>query len=357
MKKILNLVVFSAIILSIVYFFLNECSRIFHPAVFWKNIILISGFFLDIIFTIDFAVRSIHSRKRQGIEYYIKYERGWADLISSLLPLIIDSAPSLFLVLSDYSGTAAAHSFFIMLKPTGVAETFRFFRIIKIFNMLKTGGSEMAGHHISAINTLAISSILAVYLIFSPATGNSQIGLLKKLSDDYVSLVDGLKRISDMNDISYREVSESMLVSDKNILRIIYANGTVVEKVPDPEFRKRYGRDDFIQVTGKACTVFVSSRDINRIQAVSNIQVLMIIIVTITVFMFIYSRHFTRNISDILHILNQGFRKRDYNLLVKIPDKYRNHEIFRLSKFYNDAYLPAKMKKIMSQDSSGKTIR
>ena len=66
--------------------------------------------------------------------------------------------------------------------------------------------------------------------------------------------------------------------------------------------------------------------------------------------MILYTEHFVRNISDVVHILNLGFRKKDYNLLVKIPEKYRDHEIFRLAKFYNDAYLPSKMKKNMAQD-------
>jgi hypothetical protein len=41
-----------------------------------------------------------------------------------------------------------------------------------------------------------------------------------------------------------------------------------------------------------------------------------------------------------------GFRKKDYNLLVKIPEEKADHEIFRLAKFYNEAYLPSKMKRI-----------
>jgi len=349
-KRLPDIFILSAVILSVVYFILNDCSRIIHWNVFWKNILLAAGFFLDTVFSIDFVIRIYRSRKRKGILNYIKDENGWSDFISSLVPFSIHSFPSLILILYGHADTAGASGFFTSIITMRAADTLRFFRIIKLFTLVRIHDSEMTVHHISLINTLLVSSIITVFLIFSIAPGNSYNRLLKERSVDYINFIDGLKRISDMNGIGYREVSESMLLADKNILRIIYANGTVMEKSPDPVFRREYNSADYIHVKGRACTVMVSIRDINRIAAVDHIQFLMIIICTVMSILFIYSGHFARNISDVITILNQGFRKKDYNLLVKVPERYKDHEVFRLSKFYNDAYLPAKMKKIMDRE-------
>lgn len=148
-----------------------------------------------------------------------------------------------------------------------------------------------------------------------------------------------------MNGISYREASESMLLADKNVLKITYENGAVVEKYADTEFRMYYDEEDYITVAGKSCTMLVSITDINREIALEHIQNFVVIIFIVFSFMVFYTKHFVQNVSDVIHIMNAGFRKKDYNLLVKIPQSKSDHEIFRLAKFYNDAYLPAKMKK------------
>ena len=66
--------------------------------------------------------------------------------------------------------------------------------------------------------------------------------------------------------------------------------------------------------------------------------------------MLFYTRHFAQTISDIVHVMNKGFRKKDYNLQVKIREEYAQDEIYKLAKFYNDAYLPAKIKRTTEQD-------
>lgn len=355
MKKIINSVIPSLVILSLLFFFINEWIRVIHCGILYKKVAVISGLILDILFCIDFTINAIQSRNRKGLSYYIGPGNGWADLISSFPPLLLDSVPSLLLIFSGYAGREAVPVFFMTLKAAGIAELLRFFRITKVLQIFKITDSEMAVHHISVINTIALSSILTVYIIFSAIPGNTPSGLIQKRSADYTGLIDGLKRISDMNGIGYRELSESMLLSDRNILKIFYINGTVIEKLGETEFERVYGSDDYIQVTGRACKIIVSVRDINAMKALSHLQVLVIIIVAFMAVLFIYSLHFTRNISDVAHILNMGFRRKDYNLLVRIPDKYKGHEIFRLSRFYNDAYLPAKIKKIMKQENEGHT--
>jgi hypothetical protein len=349
-KKITDILLLAAVILSVIFFILDDCSRFIQWNVLWKKIIAGAVLLLDIIFSIDFIVRIFKSTGKKAVVNYFRDENGWADFANSLPPLFIGSVPTAIILLSGQA-TLCIPGFFCSLAAARISGTLRLFRIIKFFTIAGKTDSKMAGHHISLINTLTVTSIIFVFLLFSLAPGSIHNRLLKERSAQYLDLIDGLKRISDMNGIGYREASETMLLSDKNILRIVYTNGTVIEKFPDPVFRKEYNCVDYIQVAGRACTVFVSVRDIGRVAAVEHIQVIMIIIFTVIAIMFIYSVHFTRNISDVIRILNRGFRKKDYNLLVKIPEKYSDHEVFRLSKFYNDAYLPAKMKKIMDREN------
>lgn len=65
----------------------------------------------------------------------------------------------------------------------------------------------------------------------------------------------------------------------------------------------------------------------------------------------IYRRHFERTVSDIINVIDFGLRRRNYNLQVKLEDKYGGDEIYKLASYYNSVFLPAKMKQILSERS------
>ncbi len=358
MKNFLEIFITSAIVLVVIQTLLDEYSRFAHCSIRSRNILLIAGFCFDLIFSIEFTVRTVLSGRKGRFLSYIKHERGWVDFLSSFPILILDSGPSFFFLMSAdaQTGTGAIAAMNVF-KALRITRLLRLFRITRISGKINYSGSKMARHHISVITTTAVLTIVSVLLVFSFISGTSAVGFSKERSEEYVKLTEGLKRISDMNASSFREISENLLLDDKNIIKIIYSNGTVVEKISDMEFKKYYDESDYISVIGKGCTLIVSIADINKETAIEHIKILMIIIFITLSFMILYTIHFARNISDVIHILNMGFRKKDYNMLVKIPEEKADHEIFRLAKFYNDAYLPSKMKRMDRKDmKSGMSV-
>jgi hypothetical protein len=72
--------------------------------------------------------------------------------------------------------------------------------------------------------------------------------------------------------------------------------------------------------------------------------------------MIIYTRMFVQNITDVIHVMFNGFKKRDYNLQVKINGNLDDHEVFKMAKFYNEYYLPAKLKKVEEERSKKSSL-
>lgn len=349
MKKFFETFILAAIILVIIQTFLDEYSRYAHWSVMSRNVLLVSGFCFDLIFSIEFTVRSFYNGRRGKLIPYIRYERGWVDFISSFPLLLLDSGPSLFFLLTvdthSGAGIIGAMNILKVVKAVRITRILRLVRVVKIFGKIHNAESKMAQHHTATITTTAVFTVVSVFLMFTLVFGTSSSHLSKERACEYTNLIDGLKRISDMNSLSFRESSEGILASDKNILKIIYSRDVIIEKIPAAGFKKYYDEEDYITVNGKACTLLVSITDINREIALEHIQNFLVIIFMVLSFMIIYTKHFVQNISDVIHVMNLGFRKKDYNLLVRIPEEKSDHEIFRLAKFYNDAYLPAKMKK------------
>lgn len=58
----------------------------------------------------------------------------------------------------------------------------------------------------------------------------------------------------------------------------------------------------------------------------------------------VYSRGFYRHVARPVAILDRGFRRREFYLRAEVGEEYKNDEIYRLAAFYNDSFLPAKMR-------------
>lgn len=57
-----------------------------------------------------------------------------------------------------------------------------------------------------------------------------------------------------------------------------------------------------------------------------------------------YSRHFENTVSSILDILDRGFRRREFYLKVKVSEEQGEDGVSRIASFYNESYLPAKIR-------------
>ena len=130
-----------------------------------------------------------------------------------------------------------------------------------------------------------------------------------------------------------------------------YVNDDLIHYNVEPDvFAKYYDAEDYSVVKTGSFTLYISHIDINRQMAIEHIQNFTIIICVVLAFMLIYTRHFVQKITDPLHIMDKGFRKKDYNLQVHIKDEYEAHEVFKLAKFYNDNYLPAKSRRLKKME-------
>jgi methyl-accepting chemotaxis protein len=69
-------------------------------------------------------------------------------------------------------------------------------------------------------------------------------------------------------------------------------------------------------------------------------------------FMFVYSRHFVQNVTDVVHVMQKGISDANFNLEVSIRKDFEHDEIFVLAKSYNEVLLPEKMKSKASGEST-----
>ena len=355
LKNIIENIVLAAIFLVIVQTFLSELAISNHWNVQYRLILIFSGLFFDLFFTIEFIIRSIISGRRKEVFHYWFYERGWVDFLSSAPLLLLDSGPTVFLLLSGGAQDASGIGILNVLKVVKairVTRILRLVRIIKIFGKIHNVESKMAQHHSSTITTTAVFTIVCSLIFFAVITGNSSAGLIAEREAYYKSMLKNISSYGKNPQKTPIRLVRKIFTNDKNLMRISRGEQLLVSNVVTEEFNKYYTDGDYISLKHNNLVILVSIADINKGIAIQNIQYFFIIVLVVLSFMFIYTRHFAQNISDLIHIMGKGFRKKNYNLQIKIKKEFADDEIYRLAKFYNEAYLPAKLKRLQEQDKA-----
>ena len=134
-KNKLENIIIIAIILVIIHTFLSEVSVYSNWSILWKNILALSGFGFDLLFTIEFIVRSIVALFKRRLIIYWLYERGWVDFLSSVPLLALDSGFAFKRIAIDggnYAGSILGEANVLkVVKAVRVTRILRLMRIIK----------------------------------------------------------------------------------------------------------------------------------------------------------------------------------------------------------------------------------
>ena len=338
-------VILTAIILVIAHTFLSDLAVLLRWSIDIRTLIIFAGLFFDMLFTVEFIVRSAVRAGRKKLFTYWVYERGWVDFLSSVPLLLLSSGPQVFILLSSGAGEGLAAigalNILKIVKAIRVTRVLRLIRVMKIFGKIKNADSKMAQHHTATISTTAVSIVLFVILIFTFLVGDP----LGKAASERRTHYEDLIAVVDEKTGDGGLVAD-ILAGDEFGLRLAEGDTVLFTKIPPGLWDASLSYEDYILVQKKGYELAVSLEDINRKSALYNIRIFSIIIALVAGFMLFYTRHFVLTISDVLFVILRGFRERGYTLQVKIPKEYEDHEIFDLARFYNERYLPAKLKNI-----------
>jgi hypothetical protein len=312
-----------------------------------------------LLFTIEFITRSINAGKNNRLFVYWFYRRGWVDFIAAVPLLILNSGP--LVILTFLTGTAegiaavGVLNILKVVKAIRVTRILRLIRVMKIFGKIRNAESKMAQHHTAAVSTTAVAVILAVLIIFAFALGDPIENSLNERKGYYRDLSARVFGMVGKDEESKKEIVENVFNGDSRILKLYQRDRLLFSRVNEEDWSLKYSSEDYFEIQNSGFTIFVTAVDINKNRAQNSIMIFSVIIVLVFGLMLIYTKHFVQTISDVLFILLRGFKEKGYSLQVKIPKEYTDHEIFQLSAFYNDKFLPAKLKRLHNEKAKMKS--
>ena len=341
------------IVLVIVLMVLEDLALIYDWSHATKEALIWMGLIFDLIFTIEFAARSIVTSKRGYFKHYFKHQRGWIDLLTSLPLLLLVSGPAVIALLLEDAGASGGFFAFLMVLKTAkavrVTRILRLIRVLKIFGKIQNAESVMTNRHIatvatSVVVTMVLVLVAAQYLPFL-AIGNHEVNHAKRMavlselleakksgkdrrpSDEWVkNYIAASAGFSDIIQLRKQGQEESFYVSP-NIEELKWS---------------AYGHGRFYPIGDSGWEVQMSNHLADHEHAMLNLFSLVMILSIVFVLMVLYSRTFAQQIADPIYIMNKGLRNWEYNLEVSIVREYEDDEIYQLARAYNERWLVIK---------------
>lgn len=338
-----NLVIL-AIVLVLVQTFLQDLASLYNWEWSTRRTLLFIGFGFDLFFTIEFLVRLYFAvLRRRGTRYFF-HERGWVDFIASIPLLLLNSGPAVLAIAAGGSvvGFGGMVNVLKVVKAIRIARILRLLRVLKIFRRIKHTDSTMAQRHVAKITTMATTTVVAVLLAFAFVSAALDMPSLEGEYQEQAGEVVDFVEERDLTAPGNRELLADFAESQPWVVQVEADGETLYSRYDGDYLERFFGPVDYGYLERGGVGVFLDVRTVNADQARQNIINFIIIVILVGLFMFYYSPHFAMTVTDPIHIMKRGMSEPGYNLEIRIPERFRSDEVYRLAEAYNRVYLPLK---------------
>ncbi|MEJ5273363.1 MAG: ion transporter [Spirochaetota bacterium] len=367
LERFINLVIF----VSILQILLEDIAILKGFDNKFKIILMLIGFGIDLIFSIEFIVRSILAGKDRGFIGYFFYQYGWIDFLCSIPLLLMNSLPSFILFLTTktlYKSTIGFIKIIRIIRAIRITRILRILRVLKILKNLQNASSKMAQNHLSQILIIFIFTLLISLIGYSFISDFSVNKMVEKQIETYQFALMGYNMIiNDLHTNSKYEQLDELLSKIKNTF-LVDPKILSVELVNLPnQFKLKdnllYKISDFDNLVNNFSStdldvgffkLKISTQYYENLRISIELLIFVSIILGSILYIFIYLKNFVSRISDVIYVIFKGIKHKDYFLMVRIPENYKDEEIFEFAKFYNDVYLPAKRKQYQKTEEKSK---
>ena len=359
-RTFLESIVIGAIVLVLIQTFLEDFSVLAGWTWTVRRVLVVTGFAFDLFFTIEFLSRLYTAVfNGRGMTYFAK-ERGWIDFAASIPLLLMSSGPALISLITGGTFALAVGGMLNVLKvikAVRIARVLRLLRVLKIFKQIKYIDSVMAQRHVAKITSMVVSVFVLTLFVLSVASSVAGLpGVDKVFSDKNEQGAELLVG----TDIDGTGISEDAIADytrgDPDLLLVKYGGVTIYSQFDNDYYEENFGPSDYQHVEIREYQFFFDLRDLIAMQAKDSLVYFVIIVILVVFLLVYYSPHFAITVTDPIHVMSKGLDDAGYNLGVKIPEKYRADDVFRLAESFNRVFLPMKDRSNAAEENTGSLL-
>ncbi len=287
------------IVIAIIEIFLEDISALNTWSNSARATLLIIGFILDLIFTIEFIIRSILSRKEKGFGHYFSREMGWIDFLSSIPLLLFNSGPIMLGMF--FQGKLLALPFLGLLNILKVAKIIRIARMLRLLRMMKlfkhvkvTAGTDRLVQ-LSRIVSIGVFTIIVVLTVstFFPKVFYNMDNLIDKKNERYINALQEWYYSIRKRNFSRINFIKTYLKEDKDVLFLYFMGTPVINNIgegekPEKVIPEKYFYTDYRVINYLNFKMWYSIIDIIKINAGINLLIETIIVALVISYLVFY---------------------------------------------------------------------
>jgi len=146
---------------------------------------------------------------------------------------------------------------------------------------------------------------------------------------------------------------ETLRRTYSNLLIVKYRGQTLYSRYSDSYYQGFFAPGDYTYLRKDDLALFFDQRPYVSQLSRESILFFVIVILVVLSYLLIYSPHFALTVSDPIHVMRRGLEEPNYNLEVRIPQKYETDDVFQMAELYNEKYLPLKDR---TQNKEGQSL-
>ena len=342
--------VIAAILLVLVQTFFEDFATLAGWPTGVRSRILLAGFFFDLFFTVEFLVRLYFAILDHRVGRYLGRDRGWIDFLAAVPLLMFHSGPYAVALLTGgaaVAGLAGVLNLLKVIKAIRIARILRFLRIVKLFRRIKNVSSPMAQRHVATVTSISVAVVVLTLLFFTvgsdrliglqPSAGGLEQASLARQTDiaDYLGSLHA-------DPISFVQALDTLEKSEVTLLVVRFRGQTLFSRYSNETYADGFAAGDYSYLQRGDLELFFDQRPYANQLALQSLLFFTIVVLLVLAYLLVYSPHFALTVSDPIHVMRRGMEEPGYNLEVKIPDRYRDDDVFALAELYNERYLPLK---------------
>ena len=338
---LLESLVLAAILLALVQTFLEDYAVLAAWPLLLRWSLQLAGFCFDLLFTIEFLIRLYLAATERRVGRYLGAERGWLDFLASVPLLIFSSGPwaaSLLL------GPAALPAFSTAALAARTARLLRLLRAARVFGRLPDPASPMGRRHVTVAATIAVSVLVLGAVLFTSL--GRPLGLRATAAAAEQSQLMGARYLK-----AHPRALEQVTQIDGSLLLLKQEGRTRFSRHDDTYYAARFAPGEYGYLQEGGQELFYDLRPEAQREAGQNLAYLGLALLLVLAFLLRYAPHFAVTVTDPLQAMRRGLEEPGYNRPVEVPERYREDEVFRLARSYNEHYLPLKAR---SQERRGR---
>lgn len=335
-----------AIVLVLVQTFMEDFANLARWDAQTRRALMFAGFLFDVIFTVEFVVRSYLAAATTSFKEYFWRRYGWVDFLASVPLFLLNSGPAVLAELGgglSFVGIGGGLNVLKVIRAIRVSRILRLLRALKLFRNIKNTDSTMAQRHVTAIATLSVS-LFVVTLV-----GLSLVPVIFDLDDlesNYERQI--LRTIEEVDTwgLAVSPDTEQELAAVLNatggILVVQYQGVVRYSRYSQAHFDAQFRHVDYGVFHSGNHVYFFDLGPLNRGQSANNLRYFIIILILVLGYVFWYSPRFALTVTDPIHVMYRGLTEESYNLEVAVPVEFAEDDIYQLAEAYNTQYLPMK---------------